>query len=1137
MPVLMNALDELKAVHPFIGVVVLAFKTVYTLEQKRRDNDKKIISLYVGMKDMMGALLLLKDVENDKVIAPDGTMIEDRLKSLIERTADDIKVCSNVCDAYMKKRLLAKVLLSSLWDMKLLDFVELFATRRREFEFELTMHTSKGVDKANVKLDVIGNATKELNEQMDVMKALFEQLVSPEQKVLSDLVNAKGGMKVLRNSDKMLLDLEKTASKSSSSPSVEGDRTRQVKPGDADLEVGNLREDILEDPNAAAEKNWMVFSRKFEAQKNQIIDELTLVVQRESDRVVRELKGKAHERIRDRSIHELWVEMGWRGNVKARHFVLALRDHYLEKLASETNGILGMGASAFSISTNPDAWAIKYIDVMWVQPILEAFDDDASGFITVSEVNRFTSSRPPDWSLPHWLAFWAVGFKWSIIDYARKIEDLFAQMEGVRSMVVLPPNREIVDRYFASVWVMVHSLTAAVLSQNSSQNSGTDDPKRFKSYLEAEEARLGNNLRAVDYVIDGIDTLPLIAGVGRIEKTLFPLLYLLMKRHYEVMRIMRTKILSMRELQEGAQGILYIFEAAFYRVKDLRSNFSQQRLDLEKQFESFAFGIFKFCHNLNALWTVDYVRSLDSQVIPFNNDDEDQNVGDILKLGHKEGLFLDYSGYDGCSIDYIPNCHDVDPPLKDILGNWNGYSYDREGVHLGADSMMTFVLVPGEGERDFKASVWSVKGRQTIAGRWSKGEDDVVQIKFKISFLSALWDPIFFNGRFDPEHDALTGVWGPSAELESFMGKMEFRRIPPHYLAVYPSIKELRDNKSRALWRFGIAAVRNDIRRDHWTWSYFSQRRDDRKTVVSLLVRSRWFGPPLSAEETETIHAITRRLIPSDACFYNSKVEHIRAHACVHENAECDSCGGCIGGPRLFCLDCTIKTTEFYNTLDLCCTPKCVCARVTRQDLEGAHEPSHRLVKARTNVLTRSHGRVHAAARDAFERVGETCRKIAEFSLHLEEKTGSDEQKTTIRDESLPACGKCKGRLSFPFWYCIFCEDDLYICDGCDAEGVPDLMRSSGKHTEDHHLIRCLAREKTEDKDKGSPTEQRLTTIEGRLDGMQTQLDDLTGRVGDLTGRMGDLAGHFGDLNARIGNIEQLLQRLVGDPGPEGRTA
>jgi hypothetical protein len=135
---------------------------------------------------------------------------------------------------------------------------------------------------------------------MNVMKALFEQLVSPEQKQLADLVNAKGGIKVLRNTDKMLLDLEKTASKASSLSSVEGYRTRQAKPGDADLEADNLKEDILEDPNAAAEKNWVVFSRKFEAQKNQIIDELTLVVQRESDRVVRELKGKAHERIRDR---------------------------------------------------------------------------------------------------------------------------------------------------------------------------------------------------------------------------------------------------------------------------------------------------------------------------------------------------------------------------------------------------------------------------------------------------------------------------------------------------------------------------------------------------------------------------------------------------------------------------------------------------------------------------------------------------------------------------------------------------------------------------------------------------------------------------------------------------------------------
>ena len=64
VPVLMKALDEVAKVHPFISgmiksasgagaltddflVAVLAFKAVYTLELKRRSNDKRVIALYV----------------------------------------------------------------------------------------------------------------------------------------------------------------------------------------------------------------------------------------------------------------------------------------------------------------------------------------------------------------------------------------------------------------------------------------------------------------------------------------------------------------------------------------------------------------------------------------------------------------------------------------------------------------------------------------------------------------------------------------------------------------------------------------------------------------------------------------------------------------------------------------------------------------------------------------------------------------------------------------------------------------------------------------------------------------------------------------------------------------------------------
>jgi hypothetical protein len=138
-------------------------------------------------------------------------------------------------------------------------------------------------------------------------------------------------------------------------------------------------------------------------------------------------------------------------------------------------------------------------------------------------------------------------------------------MDGMRT-TVLPTNQEAVDDYFWSVWEPVHTLTAAAPLPD---DVGSVD--KFTLYLESEEARLIKYLQRVHYVIDGVDTLTMITGRGRIEKvrinlcighylelilvlkTLFPLLYLLMKRHYEVMRIMRTKVVNARELTEGRE--------------------------------------------------------------------------------------------------------------------------------------------------------------------------------------------------------------------------------------------------------------------------------------------------------------------------------------------------------------------------------------------------------------------------------------------------------------------------------------------------------------------------------------------------------------------------------------------------------
>jgi hypothetical protein len=203
--------------------------------------------------------------------------------------------------------------------------------------------------------------------------------------------------------------------------------------------------------------------------------------------------------------------------------------------------------------------------------------------------------------------------------------------------------------------------------------------------------------------------------------------------------------------------------------------------------------------------------------------------------------------------------------------------------------MITLVLMPGEGEHRIKANGWFSDGRCTATGSWSKDENGVVKVNFKMTIDDAFFFSLFstykfFNGVFDTDREVLTGLLTYSAEDTEapFSPGIVFHRIPPCYLSLYPPIQELTADKPRALWRFVIAAVRNDIRRDRWPWSYFAQRRDDRESVIPLLVRSRYFGRPLTMEEDMALAATLQKLTSADAYFYHSKANLMRANTCLH---------------------------------------------------------------------------------------------------------------------------------------------------------------------------------------------------------------------------------------------------------------
>lgn len=73
--------------------------------------------------------------------------------------------------------------------------------------------------------------------------------------------------------------------------------------------------------------------------------------------------------------------------------MLALHDYYIDRV--NTSPITG--TSTRPKKQQDDKWALAYINAAYVQPILEAVDDDGTGFVSVKEVNTFVSERPDGW--------------------------------------------------------------------------------------------------------------------------------------------------------------------------------------------------------------------------------------------------------------------------------------------------------------------------------------------------------------------------------------------------------------------------------------------------------------------------------------------------------------------------------------------------------------------------------------------------------------------------------------------------------------------------------------------------------------------------------------------------------------------
>ncbi|KZV80632.1 hypothetical protein EXIGLDRAFT_845372 [Exidia glandulosa HHB12029] len=327
-----------------------------------------------------------------------------------------------------------------------------------------------------------------------------------------------------------------------------------------------------------------------------LIDRLGDKVDQAADRVVEVVRGEAFKLVNDPDVRDVWREMHWPVSVQASQFVVAVKDHFSLPRQERANA----DPATFE---GGEIWATQYISISRTRPLIEAIDQDNSGWISVREINAFTAKRnyfatsegsQSGWHLSRLFAFWAAGFPSACWAYARRISAIRARMVSIAPNV-LPVNRPAVEVYLGFPALrLVDCLSHGTLRTADPALEALALP-HFGDHILREEIRLLNELERLEWNVEDSFTISRItADGGPIERFILPLLFLILKRHLAIIQYGCNSPIHGWELWESIDTIYTLLQEFGRRYDDLASSFRNQGREPKTEFNLICNGMFSF---------------------------------------------------------------------------------------------------------------------------------------------------------------------------------------------------------------------------------------------------------------------------------------------------------------------------------------------------------------------------------------------------------------------------------------------------------------------------------------------------------------------------------------------------------------
>lgn len=150
-------------------------------------------------------------------------------------------------------------------------------------------------------------------------------------------------------------------------------------------------------------------------------------------------------------------------------------------------------------------------------------------------------------------------------------------------------------------------------------------------------------------------------------------------------------------------------------------------------------------------------------------------------------------------------------------------------------AMVTFCFHASAESASYEASDTAAHGTAfTILGGYTKKEDGSIEYNFSRTYAARL-SKTYFTGTLAEDGNTLAGSWGYNDDEKPY--HFLFKRVPAETLIARPPPAEFEENKIRALWKYALTAVHNEVRRKLFSWSYLKERRDIRHEYLRLVAR------------------------------------------------------------------------------------------------------------------------------------------------------------------------------------------------------------------------------------------------------------------------------------------------------------